>query len=303
MRRGDFEAAWQQTDRVELPRRAAQLKPGYVRHSDELKWDGTPFDGRDVLVRCEHGLGDTLQFVRYVPCIRRVARTVTVLVQPSLLNLLGRCPDLGDVRNGWSDSPPPPHDVEVEVMELPYAFRSTLETLPSRVPYIAPDAARAASGSLPPISAAGLRVGLAWASSEWDESRSIPLQDLAPLARVANVRFYSLQQGRHAQGCGDAPFPLEPYSQHTAAIESAAAAMLELDLVITVDSMVAHLAGALGRPVWVLLKHRADWRWMEGRGDSPWYPTMRLLRQAREGEWAGVAEAIARGLAELAAPR
>jgi hypothetical protein len=303
MRRGDFEAAWRETDRIEISRRARQAQPGFTRRADELTWNGTPFDGRDVLVRCEHGLGDTLQFIRYVPLIRRVARGMTVLVQPSLLDLLQRCPEFGDVRNGWSDVAPPSHDVGIEVMELAYAFRSTVATLPKDTPYLPSDAVRRAAPPLPPLAADGLRVGLTWAASDWDESRSVPLSVLAPLGRVPGVRFYSLQQGRHAGSYADAPFAIEPYSQHTSAVESAAAAMLDLDLVITVDSMVAHLAGALGRPVWVLLKARADWRWMDDREDTPWYPTMRLFRQPREGDWGTVTNSAAMALLELAAPR
>jgi hypothetical protein len=303
MRGGDFEAAWRQTDRIELPRRQAQTRPGFVRRPDQLVWNGEPFDGRDVLVRCEHGLGDTLQFVRYLPLIRRVARSVTLFAQPPLVTLLASTPALGEVRNGWTGETPP-HDVEAEVMELSYAFRSTCETLPCDVPYLALAPLRALASRLPPIAGeGGLRVGLAWSASDWDTTRSIPLADLAPLAGVRGVRFYSLQQDRAAANYASAPFPLEPYSRHTQPVELAAAAMLDLDLVITVDSMLAHLAGALGRPVWVLLKARADWRWMDRRDTSPWYPTMRLLRQQQDGDWSGVAARVADDLAKAAATR
>jgi hypothetical protein len=300
MRRGDFEAAWRETDRIEILRRTAQKCAGFVREANHLEWNGEPFEDRDVLVRCGHGLGDALQFVRYVPLIRRVAKSVTLLAPPVLLPLLRATPELGDVRDGWSFDPPA-HAVSVEVMELAYAFRSTVDTLPRDVPYLSVDGLRTQARGLPPIPRDGtLRVGLAWSASAWDDTRSIPLESLEPLAKIPRVSFYSLQQGSQAAAYSSAPFRIEPYSRHTQAIELAAAAMLDLDLIITIDSMVAHLAGALGRPVWVLLKSRADWRWFDDGEDSPWYPTMRLVRQRREGEWRGAAETVARMLREIA---
>jgi hypothetical protein len=300
MRRGGFEEAWRQTDRIELPRRVLEASNAFVRQPQHLKWNGESFDGRDVLVRCEHGLGDTLQFIRYVPIVRKRARSVTVLVQPALLSLFAGSDDFGSVRNGWSAEPPPPHEVEIEVMEFPYALRSTVETVPRTVPYLPLTTIKERASRLPPMAERdGLRVGLLWAASEWDESRSIPLPLLEPLARVPHVRFYSLQQGEHAARAAEAPFEIEPYSRHTSDITAAAAAMLELDLIVTVDAMAAHLAGALARPVWVLLQNVADWRWMCDRSDSPWYPTMRLFRQPQQGDWRAVVEQAAAALSPL----
>jgi hypothetical protein len=299
MRRGAFEAAWRETDRIEAPRRADQAAGRLVPHPDHLLWDGAAFHGQRVLVRCNHGLGDTLQFIRFVPQLREIASHVTVLVQPHLVELL-QCEAFGDVQNGWTDAAPPAHDVQVEIMELPYAFRSTIETLPRRVPYLPLDNVRAFAGAIPPLARDGCaRVGLVWGSSEWDPSRSIPLRCMEPLAHVPAVEFFGLQQGAHAEPASEAPFALSVLSPYTAHIAAAAAAMLELDLVVTVDCMIAHLAGALGRPVWVLLKREADWRWMNDRADSPWYPTMRLLRQEREGDWSGVVRLVADGLRDL----
>ena len=222
MRRGDFEAAWRQTDRIEIPRRAAQQRPGFVRAIDQLRWNGEPLAGRDVLVRCEHGLGDTLQFVRYLPVIRRIARNTTLLVQPALLGLLSDAPELGEVRDGWAGVTPP-HDVELEVMELAYAFRSTVDTLPRDVPYLPTDKLRAIASRLPPLPHDGsLRVGLAWGASDWDDSRSIPIQAIELLSALTGVTFVSLQQGRHRDDYGRAPCAIQPYSHHTEAIEAAA---------------------------------------------------------------------------------
>jgi hypothetical protein len=288
MRRGDWEQAWRLTDSVELPRRQAQREPGFVRQGEHLCWDGTPFAGRSVLVRCEHGLGDTLQFIRFVPALARRAREVHLMIQPLLLELFAGAPALGTVHNGWTQWwPPPRHDVEIEIMELAYALRATPATVPPPYPHLAQRVRGKLPVALPNDGA--LRVGLVWAASDWDTTRSLPLGQLEPLLRVPGVRWFSLQQGAAAEDPLIEHLPLESLSRWTRDIATAAAAMLELDLIVAVDNMVAHLAGTLGRPTWVLLKHEADWRWMDGRCDSPWYPTVRLFRQQREGNWDSVA--------------
>lgn len=292
MRRGDWEAAWRATDRLEVPRRGRQRRPGFERRPEHLRWDGTPTDDRTVIVRCEHGLGDTLQFMRFLPLLR--ARQLYFLVQPPLVELLQGTPGLGDVRDYWTDDPLPPHEVDLEVMELPYVQRCTVERLPPPGPrpvtlpaFALPDDAR-------------LRVGLVWSSSHWEPSRSIPLPALAPLFGIDDVRFHSLQQGAPAEDPQLRHLPIEPLSPRTADVRMAAAAMQSLDLVITIDSMPAHLAGLLGRPTWVLLKRQADWRWMEGRADSPWYPGLRLFRQPRDGDWEALGREVAQALRSLA---
>lgn len=304
MRAGDWEAAWQQTDRLELPRRKQQQLPGFVPQAHHLRWDGTPFAGRSVLVRCLHGLGDTLQYLRFVPAIAAQARELHFLVQPMLLNLLRGAPGLDQVSNAWTDHPPA-HEVEIEVMELAYALRCTAATVPPPYPHLG--ARVAGTVALPLASRDGsLRVGLLWAASDWDPSRSMPLEALAPLFRVPGLSLYSLQQGPARCDPAAQRWGIVPLWQHTESIEAAAAAMLEMDLVIAVDGMPAHLAATLGRPTWLLLKHDADWRWMDHGSTSPWYPSMRLFRQAPGGSWAAVAQQVAdllpRRRAALAAP-
>jgi hypothetical protein len=297
MYRGDYESAWRQTDRIELPRRSSAAAGAFVREPHHLMWDGTPFNQRSVLIRCNHGLGDTLQFFRFVPHVNRLARALTIMVQPPLVELLQGSVDAGQILNGWADQPHANAEVEIEIMELAYACRITTATLPRSVPYLPLAHIRRHARALPSIRKDGcLNVGLIWAGSDWDTSRTIPLKVLEPLLHVPGLRWYSLQQGREADAWRDLPAAIEPLSQHTSDIMTAAAAMLALDLIITVDAMTAHLAGALGRPVWVLLKHCADWRWMRERADSPWYPTMRLFRQPQAGDWVSVAEAAAAAL-------
>lgn len=296
MGRGDFESAWQATDRLELPRRAAQRQPGFERRPEHLRWDGTPPAGRTVLVRCEHGLGDTLQFMRFVPLLQ--ARQVHFLVQPPLVDLLRGAPGLGDVRNYWTDDPPPAHEVDLEVMELAYALRTSAAHLPA--PYSHLRGQLPSWSILPGPEDGRLRVGLLWSCSHWDRSRSVPLEQLGPLFALEHVQFFSLQQGEDAGDPLLQQCRIEVLSDRTADLRMAALAMCELDLVITIDSMAAHLAGTLGRPTWVLLKHEADWRWMQGREDSPWYPTARLFRQTAPGDWGSVAQQVASALRGVA---
>jgi hypothetical protein len=294
MRRGDWAEAWRQTDRIELPRRIQQSRGAFVRGPEHLKWDGTPFDGRSVLVRCEHGLGDTLQFIRFVPALSKIARGVTVLVQPHLLALMQGAPGLGTVLNGWTDDPAPAHDVEIEIMELPYALRTRIEKLPPPYAHLAARAAGRLDFEWPRDGKP--RIGLLWAASDWDHSRSIPIAMLEPLLRIEHAHFFSLQQGDAANDDLPRGAVVTPLSRQTGEIADAAAAMLELDLFISVDAMAAHLAATLGRPTWLLLKHDADWRWMHDRSDSPWYPRMRLFRQPAPGDWPSIVALVAREL-------
>ncbi|WP_205960343.1 hypothetical protein [Ramlibacter henchirensis] len=279
MRAGDWESAWRETDSMEADRRAGRVP----RDDAHLYWDGTSPEGRSVLIRCEHGLGDTLQFLRFIPAIAHQAGELHFMVQPPFVPLLRGAPGLGQVHNGWLGPNWPAHEVELEVMELAYALRATTATVLPPYPHLAAQAQR-----LAPVALAHdgrPRVGLLWAASDWDTSRSIPWSCLEPLLALPRLRFFSLQQGRAADQAMASRLPIEPLHRHTAGVEAAASAMLQMDLVISIDGMPAHLAATLGRPTWLLLKHEADWRWMDGRSDSPWYPTMRIFRQPQPGDW------------------
>ena len=295
MRAGDWAAAWHCTDRLEAPRRHAQHLPGFTREPHHLVWDGTPFDGRSVLVRCEHGLGDTLQFSRFLPELARRARELHVMAQPHLLSLLRRVPRIGLVHDGWAGPNWPAHELEVEVMELAYALRASPATLAAPLPLAAH------VEPMPGLDdgSGRLRVGLLWAASDWDTSRSLPLQALQPLLAMPRVRWFSLQQGPASQAMDATGWPIEPLWRRTANIEDAASAMLAMDLVVSIDGMPAHLAASLGRPTWLLLKHDADWRWGAQQDTTPWYPSMRLLRQPGPGDWMGLLAEVGRRLQAL----
>lgn len=282
MREGAWEKAWTLSDAGLAAPRDWTLP----RHLQRI-WDGTPPDGKHVLVRCYHGLGDTVQFARFLPMLRTRAASVTLWAQPVLIPLLRRLQ--ADI------TPLPLHDgvpecsfdLDIEIMELPHLFRVTPETLPARVPYLHPPRRTLPGGTL--------HLGLVWQAGDWDNRRSIPSALLAPLARLPGISTHVLQRGPALR---DWPRDLGRISGRDDPLETASL-MTALDLVISVDSFPAHLAGALGRPCWTLLQHDADWRWMEGRADSPWYPTMRLIRQPRPGDWEAVAAELLSRLAAL----
>jgi hypothetical protein len=286
MRRGDFEAAWRISDAVQQQR--AGTACSHLPRHEQYFWDGRSIEGQRVLVRCYHGLGDTIQFIRYLPMLRARARAVIVWAQPSLIPLLSDLPGIDDLLPLHDGDVGVDRDIDIELMELPHLFRTTLETIPVGIPYLQVDPM-----ALP--SHEGLAVGLAWQAGAWAGHRSIPFPLLAPLISVP-VTWYVLQG---YPGLHDRPRDLGIVAGATDLVE-AARAIRALDLVITVDSMPAHLAGALGVPVWTLLCADPDWRWMADRDDSPWYPTMRLFRQERAGEWVPVVERAAGDLAAWA---
>lgn len=266
MRDGAFGDAWAVSDRVLAARDPATRDDPAEPYHCRWVWDGGPFDGRRVLVRCYHGLGDTLQFCRFLPALRRRAVHVTLEAQAELLPLLHQVQGVDRLVPFRPDAPSPPEDRDVEIMELPHALR----TQPDGAPYLAVTPL--------PRPAPGILVGLCWQAGGWDPGRSLPLSMLAPLVDTG-VRLVRLQRGAAEPGLLD---PLAGSMDVLATARLIAA----LDLVVTVDTMVAHLAGALGVPTWLLLQAEADWRWMAGRVDSPWYGSMRLYRQVRQGCWA-----------------
>lgn len=293
MRRGDFAGAWRVSDAV-LRARAGEPLPTRLPRHEQWVWDGRPLAGRRVLVRCYHGLGDTVQFLRFLPWLkpRAGAREVVLWVQPGLRELAATVPGIDQILPLHDGAPETAFDADIEIMELAHVFRVTPETLPAAVPYLHVE-------GMPLGRTPGrLAVGLVWQAGGWDERRSVPAGALASaLETVPGVDFHLLQRGSSLAGW--------PATWGTVSgsddLTVAARVMRALDLVITVDSLPAHLAGALGVPVWTLLHAAADWRWMDGRTDSPWYPTMRLFRQdaARPGNWEPVLARVAGDLTEM----
>ncbi len=283
---GDFAAAWRESDRI-------RLRGGADPHRF---WRGEEICGRRVIVRCLHGFGDAIQFLRYVPKLRSLADRLIVEVPPRLVELAPMLQGVDEVVTWGEGAPEQPSefDVQVEVMELPYLFRTTQMELPIAEEYLqlsAHDTNRAAQT----MGRRGLpRVGLVWAAGQWNMDRSISITDMEPIVRSGLAEFWTLQGGAAAAQA-------RPWIENGTVCDAAecgegmlalAAVIANLDLVITVDTLAAHVAGALGVPVWVMLQHAADWRWMSERCDSPWYPKMRLFRQPAQGDWGSVVEKI-----------
>lgn len=285
----DFEVRWQ---RPERPR----AFPGPL-------WRGEPLEGRTILIHAEQGFGDTLQFLRFVPRVAERGGRVLLDLQPALKGLAASVAGVAELTaTGEALSS---FDVQCPLMSLPLALGVTLDKLPNRVPYLAvPEEAQRRVEQLG-WGAERARVGLVWSGNprhQRDRFRSIPLQALEPLLGLEGARFYSLQVGPGAAQLDEWEKGNEKIQDLRMRIESFAdtAAMLErLDLVVTVDTAVAHLAGALGRPVWVLAAATPDWRWMRRRTDSPWYPTARIFRQARLGDWGPVTMEVRESLKAL----
>ncbi len=268
-------------------------------------WDGSPGANRCLLLCAEGGAGDTIQFVRYAPLVRARCGSVILQCQAPLAPLLARAAGIDRLIAGGE--PLPEHHAHAPLMSLPLMLGSTPETIPAKAPYLFADSALIQTWQGRLAAYNGFKVGISWQgnpSYAVDRLRSVPLERFAALAGVPGVTLFSLQKGcgteqLAAAGPALGVVDLGPgFDVAAGAFMDTAAVMRSLDLVVTSDTAIAHLAGALGVPVWVALSTCADWRWLEERADSPWYPTMRLFRQSRPGDWE---ELFGRIAAELAA--
>jgi tetratricopeptide (TPR) repeat protein len=272
-------------------------------------WRGEPLHGARILLHAEQGLGDSLQFLRYAPMVHAAGGTVILNVPASLRRLAAQLPGVETLT--VDDEPLPPFDWHAPLMSLPLAFKTGFESIPSQCPYLTVPAdamqdAMRAHKDLKLIDRK-LHVGLVWCGdlkNTVDRMRSMKLSTLQPLFDLDGVQFFSLQLGPAALQLAAMPAPVQaPLVDLRHAIQDfadTAALMAHLDLIITVDTSVAHLAGALGKPAWVMLPFAPDWRWLMDREDSPWYPTMRLFRQTRSGDWQPVVQRVRTELAALA---
>ena len=298
---GDYERGW-----VEYEYRNARLAP-FANPSPP--WKGEALDGKSLLVVAEQGLGDTLQFARYVPLLTKRGARVTGIVQPALIGVV----DTIDSSVRWiSDrNNRDRFDFQVDMMSLPRLFGTHLNSVPNDVPYVFAQADRVAHWRTV-IGADGYKIGVAWQGSAGirrDDGRTIPLIFLAGLSAIPGVRLISIQGQTGLDQLARIPpvMRIETLGDRIAnnpnGVAEIAGVMANLDLVVTSDTMTAHLAGALGRPVWVALKHDPDWRWLCDRANSPWYPTMRLFRQKRQGDWGSLAAEMTGAVEALVAKR
>jgi tetratricopeptide (TPR) repeat protein len=301
---GEFEQGWEGYESRWLAGRSLKEALG-VRFPD---WSGKVVEGERLLVMNDHGLGDTIQFSRYVVLAARAGVEVTFLC-PRKLHRLFQAYDgvtlVDEIQTAET------FDAQIAVSSLPRAFATRLESIPAPVPYLKPEAALIAKWGAR-IGAHGFKIGIAWQGNpnpEADIGRSVPLATFAGLAAMPEVRLISLQKGAGTEQLADLPPGMlvetlgDDFDAGADAFVDTAAAIAHLDLVITCDTSIAHLAGALGAPVWVALKQVAEWRWLRERADSPWYPSMRLFRQRDRGDWSELFARIAAALEPLAKPR
>ena len=305
--RGELMAGWEE---MEWRWKTPQMKSGW-RHVSQPQWGGEEARGKTLLIHAEQGLGDTLQFCRYATLAAESGLKVILEVQAPLVKLLH---GLSGVDQVFAyDETLPPFDLHCPMLSLPLALNTTLETIPSATAYLQADMAQINEWQirLAALPNKGYRVGLVWAGNShthWpqaaliDRQRSLSPEQLAPVLSLPGFAFFSLQK----EGT-TAPenLPLIDFMSEMKDFSDTAALIANLDLVITVDTAVAHLAGALGKPVWILNRFDSCWRWFREREDSPWYPSARLFRQPSPGEWKTVIEKVAEQLslfAHLAPP-
>jgi tetratricopeptide (TPR) repeat protein len=297
MMRGEFAEGWDEYEwRLRSTERTGPRFPN-------RPWQGESLAGKHIYVQAEQGFGDSLQFIRYIPLLIARGAMVTVRVHQEIVTLARE--SFPGVTILGDRGEPKPYDCDVALLSLPHLFKTRLETIPAAVPYLRPPTAAAERWATRLAGLQGFKVGLVWAGNPEhinDARRSISLTTLAPLLALPNVSFVSLQAGPRSADLkkrGKRQPPIDDLAPQLTDFEATAGAVAALDLVVTVDTSVAHLAGALGKPTWVPMPWVADWRWMLEREDSPWYPTMRLFRQKRGQDWAEIVGRIAEALAAV----
>jgi hypothetical protein len=310
LRLGDWERGW---PGYEARWRFREVHR-HPRTFSQPRWHGEPLEGRRILLHAEQGLGDTIQFCRYATMVAARGGYVVLQVQAPVERLVGSLPTVraGFAQTALVGAKLPDFDLECPLLSLPAVFGTTVDTVPLTGAYLGADRERALEKQMKTpyvrpnlrLGERPLRVGLAWAGNpkyKADGQRSMPLQTLLPLLRIQGINWISLQKGPPAEQLTDLPSDLFVWdgSSHDRDLAETAALIATLDLVITTDTCIAHLAGAMGKPVWIMLPHLGDWRWMQDVETTPWYRTARLLRQQTAGDWSEVMSLVIRELGGL----
>jgi Flp pilus assembly protein TadD len=286
---GNLERGWPE---YEWRKQCAEILP--PRRFSEPMWDGSRLDGRTILLYCEQGFGDAIHFIRYAPRVAEMCGRVILECPAPLLRIVGGYPSIHQIVPAGESLPA--FDVQCALPSLPGRFKTTLESIPTAIPYLSadPDLAKSWRERIKP--AQNVRpIGLAWAGrpeNRNDRNRSIPLEKFSPLGEIPGAQFHSVLPIRPSRF----PFAMSDWSASLRDFADTAALMANLDLIVTVDTAAAHLAGAMGKRVWLLLPFPPDWRWMLSRADSPWYPTIQIFRQETPGDWDSVIRRVAGAL-------
>ncbi len=294
---GDFERGWPE---YEWRWRSKEFN---ARQFEQPRWNGEPLDGRRILLHTEQGFGDTFQFLRYAGLVKQRDGIVVLRCPQPLVHIVNTCPFVDEVCVEGGTLPP--FDTHIELMSLPLLFGTRTESVPQNVPYLQPPDDLVAYWRREMDTINAFKIGVVWQGNpkyRGDRHRSMPLANLAPLSAVPGVRLISLQKGFGSEQIQDVRFPITvlggQVDESRGAFMDTAAILLNLNLVVACDTSLTHLAGALGVPVWLALPFAPDWRWMLGREDSPWYPSVRLFRQHKTADWEPVFNRMAAALAE-----
>jgi tetratricopeptide (TPR) repeat protein len=274
------------------------------KEPDRPRWDGSAFEGKRLLVQDEQGFGDSIQFIRYLPMVKSLGGTVIFETNAPLIGLFRGFPGIDKlIERPAHGRPAVEFDLHAYLLSIPRIFRTTIYTIPSKTPYLYADVQKARYWGAR-LKKGGFKVGIAWAGSPThrnDRNRSFRLGQFRPLAEVPNVQLYGLQKGEAALQVEDLPgnLMIEDLGPDIKDFSDVAGIIENLDLIVSVDTALVHLAGAMGKSVWTLLPYAPDWRWLLDREDSPWYPTMRLFRQKKPGNWDSVLQRVANELDSL----
>ena len=275
LRDGDFARGWK-----EFEWRLRHPHLNLARDFTQPQWRGQDIAGQTILLHAQGGFGDVLQFVRYAPLVAQRGAKVLLECKAELVSLLQSVKGVQAVISRGQALPP--FDWHSPLPSLPLAFGTSLETIPADVPYLSPPPPAQALWKQRVGEGPSFKIGLVWAGRSFQSNH---LQIFAPLGKIPGVRFFSLQKGPQSVQQPPAGMDLKDFTADLRDFADTAALIQQMDLVIGVDTAVVHLAGALAKPVWVLIPCRSDFRWLLDRCDSPWYPTMRLFRQIRPGDW------------------
>ncbi len=292
---GDFKQGWKEY--VWLWKTEDSMKRQRVL--SRPLWDGADIRGRTILLYAEHGFGDTLQFIRFAPLVAERGATVIVECQPELASLLRGSKGIRQVIPQGEELPA--FDIQCPLMMLPVLFNTTIDTIPDAIPYLTADPGLVKKWHKRLLDDhSRMKIGIVW-SGVSTSRKFCPPDIFVPLTQLKDVSFYSLQKGEAAKESVPVPEGMRfyGYTDEIADFSDTAALIENLDLVISIDTSVAHLAGALGRPVWTLLPYLPDWRWLLDRDDSPWYPSMKLFRQPSLGDWKSVIDKVQDNLKSL----
>ena len=288
--RGDYKEGWQEYEW----RWKKRLFTSPARTFDIPKWRGESLTGKTIFIHAEQGLGDTLQFCRYLPLLRMKGAKVIFECHPPLAHLMST---LGDrISVVTFGQPSPSADYHLPLLSMPLLFNTTLDNIPNEIPYIYPPADRLPFWHTVVPREEGRRVGLCWSGKQYpDPARSVPAWLIVALSACPRISFFSLQMGENTE---NPDMPIHDLTTLISDFADTAALISQLDLVITIDTSVAHLAGALGAETWLILPFSPDWRWGIGKTDSPWYPGMRIFRQQKRGDWGTVIGDLIEALVE-----